>query len=79
MQRPISRGAPAPSGDMVEPIETAEPRLSLIDGRLRATRLSGVSCQPEDLGTKTVDCLDLLQAPADGNHSRPGFEACLDA
>ena len=77
MQWPISRGAPAPSGHMVESIETAEPRFSLIDSGLSAARLSGVSDLAEDLGAKAVDRLDLLWAPANGNHPRPGLEARL--
>ena len=79
MQWSISHGAPAPSGDMVESIETTEPRFSLINSGLSAARLSGISYLAEDLGAKAVDCLDLLRAPANGNHSRPGFEAGLDA
>jgi hypothetical protein len=64
---------------MVEPIETAEPRFSFIDGGLGAARLSGVSYLPEDFGAKAIHRFDLLQVPANGNHSRPGLQARLDA
>jgi hypothetical protein len=64
---------------MVEPIETAEPRFSLIDSGLSAVRISGVSDLAEDLGAKAIDRRDLLRAPANGNHSRAGFEARLYA
>ena len=79
MQWPISRGTSTPSGDMVQSIETTVPRFSLIDSRLCATRVSGISYESEDFGSKAVDRLDLLRTPANGNHPCPGFEARLDA